>query len=114
MLLAIAAAILLATYGPVIVQQHAVDRHGADAVAIRDCLQQNGAYQTWFDKQAGTFYFLCQLADGRWGFQAAVEDIVNGVKALVEKTAFVKGSGTWMELIEYLSKFATRYTGPLP
>ena len=114
MLLALAAAILLATYGPVIVQQHAVDRHGADAEAIRNCLKQNGAYQTWFDKKSGTFYFLCQLADGRWGLQAVVEDIVDGLKALVEKTAFIKGTGTWTELIDYLAKFASRYTGPIP
>jgi hypothetical protein len=32
----------------------------------------------------------------------------------VEKTAFVKGNGSWKALTDYLKNFATRWKGPLP
>ena len=95
----------------VLPQVHAELRHGSDALSIRQCLDQRGPQQVWRSNDRTTFYRLCQLDDGRWGLQAAIWDKV--LDRLVEKTAFVKGEGSWSELTQYLAKFATRYTGPL-
>jgi len=102
--------LLMAAAGlAVIPQDHAFLRHGDDAATIRRCLDDNGAYQTWA-KADGTFYQVCKLPDGRWGLQAIIRD----AGRWVEKTAFVKGDGSWSALTRYLTQFATRWTGPLP
>jgi len=57
-----------------------------------------------------TFYRMCQLDDARWGMQAIIKvgDVWH------EKTAFIRGDGTWQALTEYLQRFATPYKGLLP
>lgn len=104
----IAAAILLAAV--IIVQAHAVQRHGADAEAIRKCLDNKGPQQLWRARDGATFYRLCQLDDGRWGLQSIVKE----GEVWYEKTAFIRGDGSWKALMDYLQRFATRYTGTLP
>jgi hypothetical protein len=93
----------------VVVQSHAVQRHGEEAEAIRKCLDNNGPFQIWRAFDGETFYRLCQLDDERWGLQAIVKE----GKTWVEKTAFVRGDGSWKALMNYLQRFATRYTGSL-
>lgn len=91
-------------------QHHAVQRHGADAEAIRKCLDENGPFQVWRTLDGETFYRLCQLDDGRWGLQAITKE----GSTWYEKTAFIRGDGSWKALTDYLQRFATRYTGALP
>lgn len=94
----------------VIIHGHAVERHGADAKAIRECLDGKGPYHLWRANDGETFYRLCQLDDGRWGLQA----IIKKGSDWHEKTAFIRGDGSWRALMDYLQRFATRFTGSLP
>ena len=105
----ILAAVLLAA-ASVVAHSHAVSRHGADAEAIRKCLENNGPYQIWRSFDGDTFYHLCQLEDERWGLQAITKE----AGEWHEKTAFIRGDGSWKALLEYLHKLGTRFTGPLP
>ncbi len=94
-------------------QPHAVERHGSDALAIRQCLNdRGGADQIWrsFDKK--TFYLWCQLPDERWGFMAIVQDAVD--RLWYESTSFVKGDGAMANLLKYMEKFGTKFNGPYP
>lgn len=93
----------------VIAHIHATAKHGMDAVLIRKCLNENGPWQVWHAKD-GRFFFLCQIQDGRWGFQSARKS--GGVWD--ELTSFVPdGDGSLSSLLRYLKRFATRYTKPL-
>ena len=93
----------------VLSQPHAVMRHGDDAVSIRRCLDKSGPQQVWLSRDKSTWYLLCQLPDTRWGFQAVTWDKALG--KFVEKTAFVRGNGSWSIVKAYLEGFATRWTG---
>jgi len=101
--------LLLAT-AVVVVQSHAVKRHGSEAEAIRKCLDNNGPFQIWRALDGETFYRLCQLDDEQWGLQAITKE----GNTWYEKTAFIRGDGSWKALMEYLQRFATRFTGTLP
>ena len=94
-------------------QSHAIERHGADAVAIRKCLQDKGPLKVFKSTvEEGVFYQICKLPDERIGLQ-----VVKWAKDLgqwVEKTAFVRGDGSLKAVLDYLSKFSTPYNGPLP
>lgn len=103
-------AIVLLMAAAVVVHAHAVERHGAEAEAVRKCLENKGPYQLWRSRDSNTFYRLCELDDGRWGLQAILKE----GNVWHEKTAFIRGDGSWKALMEYLQRFATRYTGSLP
>jgi len=94
----------------VVVHAHAVIRHGTDAEAVRKCLENKGPHQLWRSNDGITFYRLCELEDGRWGLQAILKD----GNIWHEKTAFIRGDGSWKALMEYLQRLATRFNGPLP
>lgn len=106
----IVASLLLLAVIVVVVQSHAVKRHGAEAEAIRKCLDNNGHFQIWRALDGETFYRLCQLDDKRWGLQA----ITREGNTWYEKTAFIRGDGSWKALMDYLQRFSTKYTGPIP
>jgi putative hemolysin len=94
-------------------QPHSVEKHGADALAIRKCLHdKGGANEIWRSSDRKTHYLWCQLPDGRWGFMAVVQDAVD--RLWYESTAFIKGDGTKDALLNYMRKFGTRYNGPYP
>ena len=94
-------------------QPHAVEKHGSDALAIRECLNdKGGADQIWRSLDKKTFYLWCHLPDGRWGFMAIVQDAID--RLWYESTSFVKGDGTMGTLLKYLEKFGTRFNGPYP
>jgi hypothetical protein len=94
-------------------QSHAVETHGSDALAIRKCLQdKGGADDIWRSSDKRTFYLLCQLPDGRWGFMAIVQDAIN--RLWYESTSFIKGDGTRNALANYLSKWGSKFKGPYP
>ncbi len=94
-------------------QPHAVEKHGADALAIRKCLNdKGGADQIWRSSDKKTFYLWCQLPDGRWGFMAIVQDAID--RLWYESTSFVKGDGALGDLLKYMEKFGTKFNGPFP
>jgi hypothetical protein len=94
-------------------QPHAEEKHGADALAIRQCLKEKeGADEIWRNSDRKTFYLWCQLPDGRWGFMAIVQDAVD--RLWYESTAFIKGDGTREALLNYMEKFGTKFNGPYP
>lgn len=78
-----------------------------EANEIRNCLDNNGPFMVMKHLADPTFFLICQLNDGRFGIQPVTEDGF-------EKTAFVKFEGTWNQTMNYLGKFATRFTGKLP
>ena len=92
-------------------KSHAVIRHGDDAIAIRKCLNDNGEYMIWQSlTQDNKFFRVCELGPGRFGLQI-VQCIVGGT---CEKTAFIKGNGTWLELLKYLENIAEVFYGNVP
>ncbi len=95
----------------VLVNSHAVIKHGDNAIAIRSCLDTKGEYQIWKSiTDPNKFFRICELEPGNFGFQI-VQCLATGV---CEKTAFIKGNGTWGELMKYLGKIATRFNGAIP
>ena len=103
------AILLMAVAMPTVLAQSHANKH-PEADQIRKCLQQNGPAMVY--KLRDTFYFPCQLPNGKWGFQAAVKDKILG---WVEKTAFSKDSGTLAEFRAYMGRLgATPWKGPLP
>ena len=106
-------AILIAILAAVAVETctHAVAKHGNEALNIRDCLGKNGEFQVWkslqFDNQ---FFRICDLGKGKFGLQ--IVRLENGVWR--EVTAFIKGDGSWGQLVKYLGRIATKYNGALP
>jgi hypothetical protein len=106
-------AVLLAASVGIAYSSHAVARHGSDARAIRKCIEQNGPAQVWRDRE-DNFFKLCVLPDQRWGVQIVKRASENGAK-WVEKTAYVKGNGTWQTIARWLNRMgATPYHGPIP
>lgn len=94
-------------------QPHAEERHGADALAIRQCLNdKKGADEIWRSSDRKTFYLFCQLPDGKWGFMAIVQDVAD--RLWYESTSFIKGDGTKAALLKYIQKFGTKFNGPFP
>jgi putative hemolysin len=105
-------AVLLAAVG-LAYSTHAVAQHGSEARAIRKCIEQNGPAQVWRDRE-GNFFKLCVLPDQRWGAQIIKRSAEDPSK-WVEKTAYVKGNGTWQTVARWLERMgATPYHGPIP
>lgn len=97
---------------PVVYEKHAVNRHSVDAIAVRQCLQNNGgATEIWRSFDHKRFYLLCQLPDGRWGFQE-IEKALDG--KWHEVTAYVRDNPTITALKKYLEGWATKFNGPYP
>ena len=98
---------------PIQYQPHSVEKHGADALAIRKCLNdKNGADEIWRSSDRKTFYLWCQLPNRRWGFMAIVQDAID--RLWYESTSFIKGDGTREALLKYMQKVGTRFNGPYP
>ena len=86
---------------------HAIYKHAEIAEKIAKCMDENGPYETWMGMgdNKDTFYVPCRFDDGTFGLAVFVKDALG---QLHNKTAFIKGNGSYMELVNYLSKFATR------
>jgi hypothetical protein len=94
-------------------QPHSVEKHGADALAIRKCLNdKSGADEIWRSSDRKTFHLWCRLPDGRWGFMAIVQDAID--RLWYESTSFIKGDGTREALLKYMQKFGSGFNGPYP
>jgi hypothetical protein len=60
---------------------HAVQRHGEDALAVRECLDRQGQIELWFNPATGRHARVCQLQD-KFGIQI--------IRADKEITSFIK------------------------
>ena len=95
----------------VIYTAHAVEHHGADAIAVRKCLDDQGPYMVLKSRFDPTFYLLCKLESGLFGIQAVNE------KGGWERTSFIKG--TWKDIQKYFqmgtdNPNATLFTKKVP
>lgn len=85
--------------------------HGADAIAVRQCLDNNGPFAVW-QKPDGRFVRLCNLPDGRFGMQICAADY-NGEECFHEITSFVKNKFDKLEqLIKYLQNIGSVQVWP--
>jgi len=116
LLLALLAGLLLASSEVEVVLEmrmasHALLKHGAEATAIRQCLEGKGPSSVWeftSHKRDGFFILTCRMDDGRWGIQ-----IIQRTKIgrLLEKTAFVIKDGSLFQLKEYVTARAVEFIG---
>lgn len=104
--------------GRINTQTHAVERHGAEAEAIRECLQKHGPDMVWVKLDEPVYIFCVDLAKenealrspcarGRWGalFALFKPDLECDYQEL---TAFSPKDGQFHRVTEYLSRFARR------
>jgi hypothetical protein len=96
----------------VVETEHAVIKHGTEAQRIRNCINKNGPYMTFrgTGQEKNQWYIICQLNENTFGLQALVCE----AGKLLEKTAFVPKDGTWANVLSYVTRFATKYTGEIP
>jgi hypothetical protein len=107
-------ALMLAVAGAVlpVYNRHAVRRHGAEAVAVRECFERNGPFNQFRSSaDPNVVYQTCRLDDGRWGLQVIKWDA--RLRAWIEKTSFIRKDGSWSELWRYLRRTVTHLRGPL-
>ena len=89
-------------------QDHAIERHDSDALAIRKCRNsQHGADEMWGSADKKTFYLWCKLPDGHWGFIAIVQDAVD--RLWYESTSFIKSNGTRNAFLNYMKNNTLQY-----
>ena len=69
MKLIVIALLLLGGYWLFSVCQHALEKHGQDAILVDRCLQQKNPMGIWQRKSDGHLAFPCQLDYGRWGIK---------------------------------------------
>jgi hypothetical protein len=94
--------------------QHAEQKHGTEALAIRQSCDNRGPEQVWRDRGDKNKYFqVCRLPDGRLGVR-----IIKCSRGIwTEVTSFVPsgtlGDGTSARMHEYLQGKATKFRGSL-
>jgi len=97
---------------PVVYERHAFKRHDADALAVRQCLNdKGGADEIWRSFSKDRFYLICGLPDDRWGFQIIQKDLSGRWH---EVTAFIRENPTLSALRDYLRGFGSKFNGPYP
>jgi hypothetical protein len=76
---------------------HALEKHGEDAQAVRQCMENNDPLEMWTKLTDGRVFWVCRLEDGRFGIM-----ITDGNK---EVTSFVyrasKGLKVKLSQVEY-------------
>jgi len=82
-------------------ESHAVDRHGSDALRVRECMDSGNIHSTWWNPYSGKYILVCNLDgdDVTWGVR-----IVRRVGTKwKEVTAFIRRQATsWSDMEEYL------------
>lgn len=111
--IALPAAVAVTAIGRLLLAGHAVERHGAQAEQIRECLERNGPVQTWQRNDDPTVHIFCvELEEGpcsRWGILIAQvwPSIVSGCD-FRERSAYVPRDGSPGRVADYLERFASR------
>lgn len=112
-LVVILAAIVVTAIGRLLLTGHAVERHGAEAQQIRECLERNGPVQTWQQNDDPSVRVFCVELEpepcSRWGILIAqvFPSLISGCD-FRERTAFVPRDGSPQRITSYLERFATR------
>ncbi len=97
--------------GRVLLGQHAVKKHGNEAVRIRKCLEKNGPIQEWQDVERDDICYLVVELEKKpcrkWAVMVAQlwPSIVDNC-ALRERTSFTPGRGKPSQVVKYLRRFA--------
>lgn len=109
----ILAAVVVTAIGRLLLTGHAVERHGAEAQQIRDCLERNGPVQTWQQNDDPSIHIFCVELQkepcSRWGILIAqvFPSLVAGCD-FRERTSFTPRDGSPQRVTSYLERFATR------
>lgn len=111
-LLKVAILALLGTItGLILLGSHATNRHGNEAVRIRQCLEQQGPIQEWQDNERDDIRILvCELEPEpcpRWGVMIAQiwPSLITGCD-MRERSSYVPRDGSPERVTEYLEEFA--------
>ena len=108
--------VLAATALPPIQRAHTRHQDHPESVAVRGCFEQRGGAQHIYRDRddPDKFYLLCQIPDGPYQDQWGLRVIVRDAEGWWEKSTFVPKDGSWARVVEYLLRFATRWTRALP
>lgn len=103
--------------GRISTRPHAVERHGVEAEAIRECLQRHGADMIWAKRDDPEVYIFCvdlhkdeelrRSCGGRWGALFALFRPGRDCD-YEELTAFSPKDGSYHRVTDYLSRFARK------
>lgn len=92
----------------VIEHEHAVMQHSAEAIAVRECINNGGMFAI-YQKPDGRFVRLCNLPDGKFGMQICADS----GDCFHEITAFIKNKFTRLEqLLQHLKNMGAAQVWP--
>ena len=92
LLLLLAVTVAAIAYG-----MHAVERHGAEAVAVRECIEGQGPIKIFLNPITNRQAWVCKLDEGQYGVQVRKDGS--------EITSFIDHQAkTWAQLIRYLER----------
>lgn len=113
-ILIVLAVLVLVAVG--LVASHAIERHGADAVAVRQCLDNGGQVAQYINPMTGNTLRVCRFEDGRYGVQVCKAAGGCDSDFMYEVTAFVKNKmRDWTDVVRYLENSgAVRVWSNLP
>lgn len=86
---------------------HATERHGTDAQSVRDCIEQQGYMQVWWNADNEHRIEVCQVDEHTWGLRVLKR--ISG--KWQEITAFVRHQATTIEEVDqYLTNSGANMT----
>lgn len=50
---------------------HAIERHGEDALAVRECVERGGGIELWYNPETMRQAEVCLMPDGKFGVQVS-------------------------------------------
>ena len=83
---------LLVLVAAIIYGTHAIEKHGSQAQAVRDCIANGGTMQLWVNPQTGRQAEVCQLPTGKFG--------IHVTRYGREVTSFIKNKLTKISQVE--------------
>ena len=96
----------------VIIGNHAMESHPDTAPITRDCIQRNGVWKAYQEKEPNdnTFHWLCQDPVTKTIYDMIVEKIDEFTYR--EKTAFIRKDGKWTQVDNWLRPKVGQYIEP--
>lgn len=101
---------LAATTNPVIAAEfeaeiqkntHPLEKHGEEAIAVEECIQNNGKLLSWVNTTTGRIANLCQIPDGKYAGKYGLQILEEADESWV--TSFVKNKMTKLDqVLQYL------------
>ena len=92
LLLLLAVTVAAIAYG-----MHAVERHGAEAVAVRECIERGGTIRSFPNPITGRIVKVCRPLPDKYGLQVCKDDC--------EITSFIGHDfKSWAQLLRYLER----------